>query len=106
MAYSQRRRRPTITASIVILLVLFLLAGLAGNSFLNIYLNILEFGDLFIKPFYFSLVGGLVLSFIALFRLDFISRKSTTIWALRSLLIMLRGGFSTRMLDYERFRLS
>ncbi|MDW8360656.1 MAG: UPF0182 family protein, partial [Candidatus Caldarchaeum sp.] len=52
------------------------------------------------------LVGGLVLSFIALFRLDFSSRKSTTIWALRSLLIMLRGGFSTRMLDYERFRLS
>ncbi|MEM1943481.1 MAG: UPF0182 family protein [Candidatus Caldarchaeum sp.] len=104
--YVSRGRRTRFAAVLAVALVAFLLVGLAGSSFLNVYLNIVEFGDLFIRPFYFSIVGGLVLSFIALFRLDFRSRKSATIWALRSLLIMLRGGFSTRMLDFERLRLS
>jgi len=31
-------------------------------------LNLWEFGDLFIRPFYFSFIGGLILSFIAFFR--------------------------------------
>ncbi|MEM4410286.1 MAG: hypothetical protein QXT61_01110, partial [Candidatus Caldarchaeum sp.] len=98
-------RRSTTTAA-VILIVVFLFVALAGSSFLNVYLNVLEFGDLFILPFYFSIVGGTVLSFVALFRLDFRSRKSVTIWALRTMLVMLRGGFSPRILDFERFRLS
>ncbi|MEM2225650.1 MAG: UPF0182 family protein [Candidatus Caldarchaeum sp.] len=98
--------RRTGTTAAVILIVTFLFVALAGASFLNVYLNILEFGDLFILPFYFSIIGGSILSFIALFRLDFSSRKSVTIWALRTLLVMLRGGFSPRILDFERFRLS
>ncbi|MCS7137998.1 MAG: UPF0182 family protein, partial [Candidatus Caldarchaeum sp.] len=76
------------------------------SSLLNVWLNILEFGDLFIRPFYFSLVGGVILSFIALFRLDFSSRKSVVIWAFRTFLVLLRGGFSPRLLDFERFKLS
>ncbi|MEM2237415.1 MAG: UPF0182 family protein [Candidatus Caldarchaeum sp.] len=98
--------RRSATTAAVILIVVFLFVAIAGSSFLNVYLNVLEFGDLFILPFYFSIVGGTVLSFIALFRLDFRSRKSVTIWALRTMLVMLRGGFSPRILDFERFRLS
>ncbi|MEM4186675.1 MAG: hypothetical protein QW801_05300, partial [Candidatus Caldarchaeum sp.] len=62
--------RRTGTTAAVILIVTFLFVALAGASFLNVYLNILEFGDLFILPFYFSIIGGSILSFIALFRLD------------------------------------
>ncbi len=103
---SRSRRRTRAITILVLVVIVFIFLTLVGGSFLNIYLNILEFGDLFILPFYFSIVGGLVLSFTALFRFDFISRKSVTIWALRSLLVMLRGGFSPRILDFERFRLS
>ncbi len=107
MVFAPRSRRRTRTATVLVLVVIvFIFLTFALGSFLNVYLNILEFGDLFILPFYFSIVGGLVLSFTALFRFDFVSRKSITIWTLRSLLVMLRGGFSPRILDFERFRLS
>jgi uncharacterized membrane protein (UPF0182 family) len=107
LGYGRRRsfsRSLSIIAVLVVVVLIF--SALAGGSFLNVWLNVLEFGDLFIKPFYFSIVGGLVLSFIALFRLNFAARKSITIWTLRTFLIMVRGGFSPRMLDFERFKLS
>lgn len=91
---------------IAVLLVLLLFTGLFIGSFINVWLNVMEFGDLFIRPFYFSLIGGVTLSFIALFRLDFVSRKSLTIWALRTALVLMRGGFAPRILDFDRFRLS
>ena len=90
----------------VLVVVILIFSAVAGGSFLNVWLNVLEFGDLFIKPFYFSIVGGLVLSFTALFRFNLLSRKSITIWTLRTFLIMVRGGFSPRILDFERFKLS
>jgi uncharacterized protein len=107
LGYGRRRsfsRSLSIIAVLVVVVLIF--SALAGGSFLNVWLNVLEFGDLFIKPFYFSIVGGLVLSFIALFRINFAARKSITIWTLRTFLIMVRGGFSPRMLDFERFKLS
>ncbi|MEM1947535.1 MAG: UPF0182 family protein [Candidatus Caldarchaeum sp.] len=105
MTYTPRRTRRTITSALAILLVLAIFLTIFVSSFLNIWLNILEFGDLFIRPFYFSIVGGLVLAFIALFRFDFVSRKSVFIWALRTFLVLIRGGFSPRLLDFERFKL-
>jgi len=102
----QRRRRTGLAALAVVMILILVFGAVAGSSFLNVYLNVLEFGDLYIMPIYFSLVGGLVLSFAALFRFDVWGRKSLSIWAIRTLLVMVRGGFSPRILDFERFRLS
>ncbi|MCS7133192.1 MAG: UPF0182 family protein [Candidatus Caldarchaeum sp.] len=106
MANVSRRDRRRLTSALVIILVITIFFTLFVSSFLNVWLNILEFGELFIRPFYFSLVGGLILSFIALFRLDFSSRKSIFIWTLRTFLVLMRGSFSPRLLDFERFKLS
>ncbi|GBC68565.1 hypothetical protein HRbin01_00248 [archaeon HR01] len=103
---SQRSARRTAAKIVVGFIVFVVLFSLIGGQTLNVWLNILEFGELYIKPFYFSLVGGLFLSFIAFFRLDFISRKSLTIWLVRTFLIIFRGGFHPRIMDFNRFRLS
>jgi uncharacterized protein len=104
---SRRSARRTAVRIVVALIILVLLFSLVGGQTLNVWLNIQEFGELYIRPFYFSLMGGLVLSFIALFRLDFLSRKSLTIWIVRTLLVVFRGGgFYPRQFDFNRFKLS
>ncbi|MEM4374972.1 MAG: UPF0182 family protein, partial [Nitrososphaerota archaeon] len=108
MGYESRRSGRKAAVKIVIaFIIVVLIFSLVGGQTLNIWLNIQEFGELYIRPFYFSLVGGLLLSFIALFRLDLISRKSLTIWLIRTLLVVFRGGgFYPRQFDFNRFRLS
>ncbi len=48
------------------------------------WLNLSEFGDMFFKPLFFSLLGGLVLAALALFRVDFKNRRSITWWFINS----------------------
>ncbi|MEM2732231.1 MAG: hypothetical protein QXM66_01830, partial [Nitrososphaerota archaeon] len=61
MYYSSPRRisrRRTILLIIILLIVL----TFSLNQILQVMLNFWEFGELFIKPYYYSLIGGLVLS--------------------------------------------
>ncbi|MDJ0269967.1 MAG: hypothetical protein NXY59_05400 [Aigarchaeota archaeon] len=48
------------------------------GQIVSFWFNIIEFRDLFVRPIYYSLVVGFILSFIALFRLDFRNRRSVT----------------------------
>ncbi|HIQ29257.1 MAG TPA: hypothetical protein EYH45_01685 [Candidatus Caldiarchaeum subterraneum] len=102
----RERRRGGVIIWVIGFIIFSLLFSLIGREILEVWLNVWEFGELFIKPFYFSLVGGVILSAIAFIRYDFVKRKSLTIWIIRTLIFSSRGVFSPALLDFERFRLS
>ena len=103
--YEDRRRGRAIIW-IVSFIIFALLFSLIGNQLLQVFLNISEFGDLYIRPFFFSYVGGLILAVIAFVRFNVRDRKSLTLWALRTFLASMRGGlFHPRLFNFERFRL-
>lgn len=79
-----------------------------GSQTINLFLNFVEFGELFVRPFYYALVGGLVLSAVAFFRLDFKNRRSLLWWFLKLLITMVRspGIVHVDVLDFSRFKMS
>lgn len=91
---------------VVILFVIFAI----GGQLIQIWLNVNEFGDPFVRPITYVFVGGLVLSMIALVRLDFVHRRSLTWWIVRLLVGLLRYrdfyGVPVEYLDFKTFRLS
>ncbi|MCF8884527.1 MAG: UPF0182 family protein [Aigarchaeota archaeon] len=106
MYYSSPRRisrRRTILLIIILLIVL----TFSLNQILQVMLNFWEFGELFIKPYYYSLIGGLVLSFIAFFRLDFKNRPSLVFWFIRIfVLVFWERYLRSRDLDFSAFKLT
>ena len=68
MRNARRRRSPVFL--ILIIIVGLIIAFIAISQTIQFILNLWEFGDLFVRPFYYSLIGGLTLSVIALFRFD------------------------------------
>jgi uncharacterized membrane protein (UPF0182 family) len=95
---------------LVIVVALFLIWIIAGQS-INVWLNLIEFGDLFIYPIYFSIIGGLILGIIALVRIDVRNRRSITWWAIRLAIKLIRGGGEVTVVppnyfDFKRFKLS
>jgi hypothetical protein len=75
------------------------------------FLNIMEFGALYLRPIYFTLIGGLVLAAVALVRVDFRNRRSLTWWALRLLVRVLRQrgvveGVPADYFDFKTFRMT
>ena len=101
-----RRRKPVSLILVIIVLLIIALVGISQT--IQLMLNFWEFGDLFIRPFYYSLLGGLILSFIAFFRLDFINRRSLTFWLLSFLLKFYRraGYIEIQDIDFSAYRLS
>ena len=71
-----------ITIGIGVLLGLVILLAAAGQS-ITFLLNFSEFGDLYLRPIYFIMMAGAVLSPIALFRVDFKNRRSLSLWAIK-----------------------
>ncbi|MEM2635116.1 MAG: hypothetical protein QW372_06585, partial [Nitrososphaerales archaeon] len=70
---------------LIIIITLFVLI-IVGKEVLWFWLNIVEFGELYILPIYFMLISGIILSAIALFRVDFKNRRSIFWWAVRLIL--------------------
>jgi hypothetical protein len=60
-----------------------IVAAVAGNQAVNMYLNATEFGGVYTKNLSYSLLAGLVLAAIALVRVNFASRHSIVWYALR-----------------------
>jgi len=105
--YEARRRRGP--ASVIFAAIIGLIIALiAISQTIQLALNIMEFGDLFIRPFYYSLIGGLTLSFIALFRLDFANRRSLTFWTINLLWKFYRraGYIDASDIDFSTYRMS
>ncbi|MEM3922569.1 MAG: hypothetical protein QXG25_06815, partial [Nitrososphaerota archaeon] len=81
---SARRGRPV--GLILLVLIAVIIALVTLSQMVQLILNFWEFGDLFVRPFYYSLIGGLMLSAIAFFRVDFRSRRSFTLWLISLIL--------------------
>jgi uncharacterized protein len=69
--------------------------GIVGNQSVNLLMNVAEFGDVFTKPFYYSILSGIILASIALVRVNFRSRHSLIWYGIRILINLLKRG------DYE-----
>jgi len=102
-----RRRLRLILIGIVVLFAAFMTVG----QTLWFYFNIMEFGELYIRPIYFGILSGLVLSAIAFFRVDFRNRRSLFWWAIRLGLRLIREvgaiqAIPPHYLDFKVFKLS
>lgn len=101
---SSRKWTIRIIASIIILLMFFIV----GSQMVNLFLNFIEFGELFIRPFYYALIGALVLSAIAFFRVDFKNRRSLLFWFFKLLVTVVKspGVLHLDLLDFSNFKMS
>jgi len=96
----------------VMISILVLLISLsATGNIVWFYLNILEFGELYIRPIYFEIVGGLILAIIAFVRLDFRNRRSIFWWAIRLAVRFIRQkgmieAIPPNYLDFKIFKMT
>lgn len=104
--YTRSRRRPR-TTIIILAILLVVLFFISLSQILQVVLNFWEFGDLFVKPYYYSLLGGFILSFITFFRLDFRKRNSITFWTIRLFYsVFWERYIRPRDLDFSSYRLN
>jgi hypothetical protein len=67
----------------IIRIAVFVIIGLiiffvASSQSLNLFMNVIEFGNVFTKPLFYSMVSGLILCSVAVIRVDFRHRNSLT----------------------------
>lgn len=82
---------------------------LGSNQAVVLYMNFQEFGTLFTKPLYFSLVSALVLSSIALIRVNIRNRSSISWYSLHVVLTLLKRGTygqGENIPDFKDYKLS
>ena len=118
MAYREGRGRVTLPASAVrrftlipLILVLVVVLWLMGGQIVWFWLNVEEFGELYLRPFYFEFAGGFILAFIAFVRFDIVSRRSILGWILHVVRVLsqrrdIRDEVTREELSFEGFRLS
>ena len=76
---------------ILFIVIALFMVWLIGGQIIWFWLNVEEFSDLFTRPFYFEILGGVILATIALLRIDFKNRRSITWWFIRLALRILRS---------------
>ncbi len=103
-----RRRRSRPASLILMIVVSLIIVFIVISQTIQLILNFWEFGDLFVRPFYYSLIGGLILSVIAFFRIDFIHRRSLTFWFLGLIMRFYRraGYVEVSDIDFSAHKLS
>ena len=82
---------------------------IASNQIVKLIMNVAEFGGVFIKTLYYSLLSGLVLAVIAVVRVNFSSRHSVIWYGIKLAIASLnRRQFEahSRAIQYSQFRLS
>ena len=70
----------------VVALIAIVAFAIVGNQAVTLFMNHEEFSDLFTTPLYFSLVSGILLSAIALVRVNIVQRSSISWFVLRTLI--------------------
>ncbi|MEM2107348.1 MAG: hypothetical protein QXV46_06005, partial [Candidatus Bathyarchaeia archaeon] len=95
-----------ILIAIIILFAAFITWSL-GSQMIWFWLNMEEFGELFIIPIYFELVGGIILATLAFMRLDIINRRSLTWWFIQLIANLIKGygSIPTSKIDFKEFKL-
>lgn len=106
-SYGYRSRRGPVSL-IILFIIAIIIALILVSQVIQLILNFWEFGDLFIRPFYYSLIGGLILSAIAFFRIDFVNRRSFVFWLISLILRFYRraGYIEIRDLDFSAYKLA
>ena len=79
-----------------------LIFGLAGNQAVAMFMNVTEFGDQYTKPLYYSLVSAILLSSMALIRVNG-KRRSSMFWYVISTGISLMGRSPADSKIIDRF---
>jgi uncharacterized protein len=79
----------------IICIAVFVIIGLiifsiASSQSVNLLMNVVEFGNVFAKPFFYSMVSGLILCSIALVRVDYRHRNSITWYAIHLIVNLLK----------------
>lgn len=83
--------------------------GIVSNQSVNILLNVNEFSEFFTKPIYYAIISGLILSAIALIRVDIRKRESLVWWIFAvGISFLKREAFEQTQVasKYRDFRLS
>jgi uncharacterized membrane protein (UPF0182 family) len=72
---------------VIIGLIIF---WVASSQSVNLLMNVVEFGNVFTKPLFYSIVSGLILCSIALVRVDYRHRNSITWYAIHLIVNFLK----------------
>ena len=103
--------RPTLRrVRLVIIAAVLLFVGFSIiGQLVWVWLNILEFGEIYLRPIYFEILGGVIFASIALVRVDFKNRRSLTWWLIRLFLSLFRyrslEELPLEYLDFKSVRL-
>ncbi|MCX8170391.1 MAG: UPF0182 family protein [Candidatus Bathyarchaeota archaeon] len=97
--------------AILVISVTLVFSVLLSREIVSFWLNFIEFGDLFLKPIYFGLLGGFILALIAFFRIDFKNRRSITWWFINLIAKIIRSRGSLERIspiwfDFDGFKMS
>jgi hypothetical protein len=94
----------------IVALIVISIIVIIGNQSVILSMNFTEFGDQFTKPLYYSLVSTLVLSAIALIRVNIISRSSIFWYAIKTGIGFIAQGpqqsISNSIPSFKDFKLS
>ena len=79
----------------IVRLILFatiaiIIMSIVGNQSVNLFMNIVEFGDVFTKPLYYSTISGIILASIVFVRFNLHHRNSMTWYGFQLIIKILK----------------
>jgi len=94
----------------IVAIIVIAIVTIAGNQAVILSMNFTEFGEQFTKPLYYSLVSTIILSAIALVRVNIISRSSIFWFAIKTAIGLIAQGpqqsISNNIPSFKDFKLS
>jgi len=94
----------------VVALIVIAIAVMVGNQTVTLSMNFTEFGDQFTKPLYYSLISSLILSAIALVRVNIVSRSSIFWYTIKTAIGVVAQGpqqsIANNIPSFRDFKLS
>ena len=94
----------------IVAIIVIAIVVIGGNQIVILSMNFTEFGDQFTKPLYYSLVSTIILSAIALVRVNIISRSSIFWYAVKTAIGFVAQGpqqsISNTISSFKDFKLS
>ncbi|AFU58547.1 hypothetical protein Ngar_c16140 [Candidatus Nitrososphaera gargensis Ga9.2] len=110
--YNEDRARRTDIGRIVRIAVFaaigVIIFGLVSNQSVNLLMNLEEFGEVFTKPLYYSILSGIILAAIVFVRVNFKARHSATWYSIKMLINFLKRGdyeSQSKMSRYSEFQM-
>ncbi len=94
----------------IVAIIVIAIVAVAGNQGVILSMNFTEFGEQFTKPLYYSLVSTIILSAIALVRVNIISRSSIFWYAIKTAIGLVAQGpqqsIANNIPSFKDFKLS